>query len=278
MKLFRSTSILVHSALVVGLLSACQNEADMPVTPEASTETADHNARTNLAAGTLLKDGDISFTYDSQNQTRLKKEAHTGYYYDITYTPQLITATKIKYGSPSTDCKYTLDANGRCIQTTTSTNTFIYQYNANGQLASFYNKNYPQQHIDFTYTTDTNGWKKSLSKVTYYDVYGIKTKEILYGYGASANFIPDTHPLAPDVLPADVSKYLPIFGCFNTNLPKTRVEDIFLPNGQKESSTTYMYSYTLGISGKATNITVKKANGTLVSSTDRKYLTPTFNM
>lgn len=277
MKLFRSTSIFINGILIVGMLSACQNETDMPVTPEASTETTDQNARTNLAAGTLLNDGNISFSYDSQNQ-KLKKESHTGYYYDISYTPQLITANKIKYGSPSTDCKYTLDANGRCIQTTTSANTFIYQYNADGQLASYYNKNYPEQQILFTYTTDTNGWKKSLTKVTFYDVYGIKKTEIKYTYGAAASFIPDNHPLAPDVLPADVSRYLPIFGCFNTNLPQTRVEDVFLPNGQKASSTVYMYSYTLGISGKATNITVKKTNGTLISSTDRKYLTPSFVM
>nr|WP_295927095.1 hypothetical protein [uncultured Dyadobacter sp.] len=277
MKLFRSTPIFINGILIVGMLSACQNETDIPVTPEASTETTDQNARTNLAAGTLLTDGDISFSYDSQNQ-KLKKESHTGYYYDISYTPQLITATKIKYGSPSTDCKYTLDANGRCIQTTTSANTFIYQYNADGQLASYYNKNYPEQQVIFTYTTDTDGWKKSLTKVTFHDVYGVKTIEIRYSYGAAANFIPDKHPLAPDVLPAEVSKYLPIFGCFNTNLPKIREEDVFLPGGQIASSTKHLYTYTLGISGKATNITVKKTNGTLVSSTDRKYLTPSFSM
>lgn len=278
MKLFRSTSIFMNGVLFLGMMSACQKENDIPVAPESSAEITDQNARTNLAFGTLIKDGNISLTYDSQNQNRIKKETHTDCYYDFTYTPQLITAIKLKYGYPSTDCKYTLDANGRCVQTTTKSHTYIYNYNADGQLSSFYNKYYPKQEIMFTYATDVNGWKKSVSMITFHDVYGIKTKELKYSYGTAASCILDKHPLIPDVLPLEVSRYLPVFGCFNTNLPKTVREEIYLPNGQKASSTLYEYIYAMDNSGNAENITLKKTNGTVVSSTDREYFKPSFSM
>lgn len=274
MKLLRNVGTTTRAILLAGLLGACQTENENTLTPQAPATESDRNARTSTATGALTKDGNIDLTYNSQNQTLLSKEFSPNFYYDFTYAPQLITATRLQYGTPSTEYKYTLDGSGRCIQSVTD-KTYIYEYNASGQLTKFYNKYQPNERREFTYTTDADGWKKSLSIVKFYDEQGAKTKQLAFSYGATG--ILDKHPLNPDVLPAGVSKYLPIFGNFNTYLVKTLIEDKYLPNGQKASSSTYLYSYTLDYVGKAKKITVKKIDGTFVSSTDRKYFTPTYN-
>ncbi|WP_342088574.1 hypothetical protein [Dyadobacter sp. OTU695] len=276
MKLFRNTPFFIQSILVAGMLSACQNENNMPVAPQVPSAPSDQNARTSVATGALIKDGNTDLAYSSQYQTLLSKETHANCYYEFTYAPQLITAKGYKYGNPSTECKYILDPYGRCVQSATYWETYIYEYNASGQLTGFYNKNQPNERRELSYAADANGWKKSLSQVTFYNESGVKTKELKFSYGTAAGLIPDKHPLTPDILPAEVSKYLPIFGNFNTNLVKVLIEDKYLANGQKASSNTYMYSYTFDYAGRVNNITMKKTNGTLVSSTDRKYFVPTY--
>lgn len=274
MKLIRNVGNTTKAILLAGLLGACQTENDTALAPQATATVPDQNARTSVATGALIKDGNTDLVYNSQNQSLLWKETHANCYYQFTYAPQLITATRLQYATPSTEYKYTLDVSGRCVQSVTD-KTYLYEYNASGQLTRFYNKYKPNERTEFTYIVDADGWKKSLSLVTFYDEQGAKTKELKFSYGVTG--IPDKYPLTPDVLPAGVSKYLPIFGNFNTNLVKTLIEDKYLPNGQKASSSTYLYGYTLDYAGKAKNITVKKVNGTLVSSTDRKYFVPTYN-
>lgn len=272
MKLFRNVTPATKAILLAGLLGACQTENENALTPQAPATVSDQNARTAVAAGTLIKDGNIDLTYNSQSL--LSKEFCPNFYYQFTYAPQLITATRFQYGTPSTEYKYTLDISGRCVQSVTD-KTYIYEYNVSGQLTKCYNKYKPNERREFTYIADADGWKKSLSIVKFYDEWGAKTKQLAFSYGATG--IPDKCPLNPDVLPAGVSKYLPIFGNFNTNLVKTLIEDKYLPSGQKASSCTYLYSYTLDYAGKAKNITVKKIDGTPVSSTERKYFMPTYN-
>lgn len=274
MKLFRNAAIWTNTLLIAGMMGACQNENDTALAPQGPSTLPDRNARTTVAAGTLIKDGNIDLAYASQDQTRLWKEIYPTAYSEFSYAPQLITAKGYKYGNPSTDYKYILDTFGRCVESVTS-KTHIYEYDACGQLTKWYNKNQPNERRVFTYAADATGWKKSLSLVTFYDASGTKTKELKFSYG-STGILLDKCPLSPDVLPAGVSRYLPIFGNFSTNLVKTLIEDKYLLNGQKLSS-TYLYSYTLNYAGKAKNITVKKADGTLVSSTDRKYTAPTYN-
>lgn len=273
MKLFRSTPILIQGILIAGMLGACQQENDMAVAPQAPETVNDQNARTAVAVGTLIKDGTTELSYNAQNL--IKKEFYQTFYYDITYAPQLITATRLQYGMPSTENKYILDANGRCVESVTD-KTFKYVYNAAGQLTLCYNKNQPNERTEFAYSTDVDGWKKSLYKATVYDAQGAKTKEVKFFYGAT-NVIPDKSPLNPDVLPAGISKYLPVFGIFNTNLVKTVIQNTFQPNGQLATTCTHLYSYTLNSAGKPTNVTVKKVNGTLVSSTNRSYFVPSYN-
>lgn len=276
MKLFRSNAILAASICVAVMLGACQQENGGAPAPQTEAATSDQNARTALAAGTLIKDGNAALAY-SQYPTRLWKETYSDNYYEFIYAPQLITSKGYKYGTLSTEYKYTLDASGRCVQLATNWATYIFEYNACGQLSKWYNKDKPNERGMFTYVADATGWKKSLSVVTFYDALGIKTKEVGFSYGAAAGLLPEVSPLNPDVLPNGASKYLPIFGIFNTNLVQLLTEDKYLSNGQKLSSTTHLYSYTLNYSGKPLNITAKKTNGTLVSSTDRKYSAPTYN-
>ncbi|MCF0071882.1 hypothetical protein LZD49_15500 [Dyadobacter sp. CY261] len=275
MKLFRSTSLFIQGILIAGMLSACQNESDTALAPQAPANTSDQNARTAVAAGTLIKDGNTTLAYNSQDPTLLWKESNANTQFVFTYAPQLISAMKFTYGNPAPEYKYFLDTFGRCVQTVTD-KTYIYEYNADGQLTKIYNKYQPDERREFSYAVDATGWKKSLSTVKFYDEQGAKTKELTFTYGGATG-IPDKHPLNPDVFPAGVSKYLRIFGNFNTNLVQLLIEDKYLPNGQKASSTTHAYSYTLGTMGKAKNITVKKINGTLVSSTDRTYTMPKYN-
>jgi hypothetical protein len=274
MKLFRKVGPTTKAILLVGLLGACQTENENALAPQAPATVSDQNARTAVATGALIKDGNTDLTYNSQNQALLSKESCPSFYYQFTYAPQLITATRLQYGTSSTEYKYTLDMSGRCVQSVTD-KTYIYEYNVSGQLTKCYNKDKPNERREFIYITDADGWKKSLSIVRFYDEWGAKTKQLTFSYGATG--VPDKCHLNPDVLPAGVSKYLPIFGTFNTNLVKNLNEEKYLPNGQIASSCTFIYSYTLDYAGKAKNITVKKVNGTLVSSTDRKYFTPTYN-
>lgn len=273
MKLLRSTPIFMKGILIAGMLSSCQNETDTALAPHAPTTVSDRNAKTTQAAGLLIKDGEVGLSY--QGSGVLWKEIYTNAYSEFIYAPQLITAKGYKYGNLSTESKYTLDAFGRCVQSVTN-KTYIYEYDACGQLTKWYNKFQPNERRVFAYTADATGYKKSLSMVTFYDESGTKTKEIKFSYGG-ANVLPDKYPVTPDVLPEAVNRYLPIFGSFNTNLVKNMIEDKYLLNGQKLSSTTYLYSYIFDYAGKAKNITVKKVNGTLVSSTDRQYSVPTYN-
>ncbi|WP_353722020.1 hypothetical protein [Dyadobacter sp. 676] len=274
MKLFRGTPIFIKGILIAGMLSACQNENDTAIAPQAPTSTSDQNARIALAAGTLIKDGNVDLSYNSQSILPWKETYPNGYNVFV-YAPQLITVKGYKYGVPATETKYTLDASGRCVQTVTNWATYIYEYNASGQLSACYNKFKPKERRQFTYAPDAIGWKKSLSIVSFYDEFGVRTKELLFGYGGASG-IPDNHPLNPDVLPSGISKYLPIFGSFNSYLVTCVLEDKYASNGQKTSSNKYFYSYTLDYAGKANNITIKRPDGTLVSSTDRKYFTPKF--
>lgn len=275
MKLFRNTPVFVTGILVAGMMSACQNENETSMLPQAPANTSDQNARIALAAGTLIKDGNTDLTYNSQT-AKLSKETCPNAYNEFTYAPQLITAKGYKYGAPSTETKYTLDASGRCIQSVTNWKTYIYEYNSSGQLTKWYNKEQPKEAGVLLYLANSaSDWNKSLAMATFYDSQGIKTKELTFGYGGAMG-VADKHPLNPDVLPAGVSKYLSTFGIFNINLVQNIVEDKYLANGQKESSTKYLYSYTLNYSGKVSNVTVKKLNGALVSSTDRTYSKPTY--
>jgi hypothetical protein len=72
MKLFRNVTIATKAILLAGLLGACRNENAL--TPQAPATVSDQNARTSVATGALIKDGNIDLTYNSQYQTLPSKE------------------------------------------------------------------------------------------------------------------------------------------------------------------------------------------------------------
>lgn len=277
MKLIRNMSTATKGVLFAGLLGACQTENENTLVPQASETASDQNARTSLAAGLLLKDGNVSLAYNNQSPNTLWKENYdNGAYHEFTYAAQSITGKRYVNGSnsPTKVFTYTLDSYGRCIQTVTE-KTHVYEYNTNGQLTKYYNKLQPNERTEFTYPADANGAATPLSAVTFYDASGKKTRELGFNYSLTEP-IPDKSPLNPDVFAAGISKYLPIFGKFSPNLVQCSSDKKFLSNGQQTSSINYYHSYLLDYAGKATKITVKKYDGTLVSTTDRKYLVPSF--
>lgn len=278
MKRFRNAAMLVNGLLLAGMLGACQNETDNTLIPQAPATTSDKNAKTSQVVGRLIKDGEVSLTYNSQQPYGLWKEIYNTAYHELTYSPQTITGKRYINGfaNPVMDFTYTLDSQGRCVQTTTD-KTYIYEYNDNGQLATYYNKSQPKERIEFKYQADPDGTSSSLSMVTFFDASGQKTRELGYNYCITTP-IPDRSPLNPEVFPKGVSKYLPIFGKFSTNLVQCSSDKKFLWGGQQVSSINYYYSYALDYAGKVKNVTVKKYDGTLVSTTDRKYTTPTYSL
>lgn len=278
MKLFKTKTMLVNGLLLAGLLSACQNENEHALLPLQSATVSDQNAKTSQLVGQLIKDGDVSLTYDGQNPGNLGKETYSnGTYHVFEYAPQSIIGKRYVNGFNNATMvfSYKLDTYGRCVQTVTD-KTYLYEYDSNGQLTKLYNQFDPAERTEFTYQPDENGAANSLSRVTMYNAAGQKTRELLFNYTITAP-IPDKSPLNLDVFPKGVSKYLLIFGKFSTNLVQCSSDKTFLPNGQYLSSATYYYSYELDYAGKVKNVKVKKYDGTLVSSTDRKYTTPSYN-
>ncbi|MCF0071885.1 hypothetical protein LZD49_15515 [Dyadobacter sp. CY261] len=277
MKLLRNMTTATKGILLAGLLGACQPENDNMLTPQAPTTVSDRNAKTSQAVGQLIKDGDVSLVYNNQVPSALWKEIYNnGAYHEFTYGTQLITGKRYVNGfnNATKVFTYILDSYGRCIETVTD-KTHLYEYDANGQLTKYYNKLQPNERIEFTYKADATGTATSLSTVTFYDASGKKTREVGFNYSITEP-IPDKSPLNPDVFAVGVSKYLPIFGKFSTNLVQCSSDKKFLSNGQQISSTNYYYNYVLDYAGKVRNVTVKKYDGKLVSTTDRKYTIPSF--
>lgn len=170
---------------------------------------------------------------------------------------------------------YTLDSYGRCIETVTD-KTYSYEYDENGQLKKCYTKFQPSERTEFTYQPEADGTTNALSQVTFYNASGVKTRELGFNYSIIAP-IPDKSPVNPDVFAKGISKYLSVFGKFSSNLVQCSSDKTFLPNGQQSSSAVYYYSYALDYAGKVKNVTEKNYDGTLISATDRKYTTPTYN-
>ncbi|ACT95721.1 hypothetical protein Dfer_4520 [Dyadobacter fermentans DSM 18053] len=266
--------MLVNGLLLAGMLGACENVNDNAPIPQTPTTASDRNAKTTQAVGQLIKDGNVSLTYNSQVPSALSKEIYdNGAFHEFSYGAQLISGKRFMTGfsNPTKEFSYTLDANGRCVQTV-GDKTIIYEYDANGQLARYYNQQQPNERAVFTYKPDANGITNSLFAVTFYDASDKITKVLEFNYSLTQP-IADKSPLNPDVFAKYVSKYLPIFGKFSGNLVQCSSEKKFV-NGQKVSSVNYYHTYVLDYAGKVKNVTVKKYDGTLVSTTDRKYTIP----
>nr|WP_295927100.1 hypothetical protein [uncultured Dyadobacter sp.] len=277
MKLVRNITIATKGILLAGLLGACQTENDNAPAPQTPPTVSDRNAKTTQQVGQLIKDGAIILAYNDQVPSALWKEIYdNGAYHEFTYGTQLITGKRYINGfpNPTKVFTYTLDSYGRCIETVAD-KTHLYEYDANGQLKKYYNKSQPNERTEFTYKADATGTASSLSAVTFYDASGAKTRELGFNYSITEP-VPDKSPLNPNVFAAGISKYLPVFGKFSTNLVQCSSDKKFQWNGQQVSSTNYYYSYTFDYAGKVKNVTVKKYDGTLVSTTDRKYTVPSF--
>lgn len=95
MKLLRNTPMLANGLLLAGMLGACQNENDNAFIPQEPVTMSDQNVRTALAAGQLVKDGNVSLAYDNQSPSALWKEIYdNGARHEFTYAAQSITGKR----------------------------------------------------------------------------------------------------------------------------------------------------------------------------------------
>lgn len=275
MKLIRNAAMLVNGLLLAGMLGACQNENDSVPGPQASATVSDRNAKTSQLVGQLIKDGNVNLAYNNQITSSLWKETYANAHHEFAYSPQLITGKRYVNGfpNPTMTMTYTLDSYGRCVKTVTD-KTYLYEYDANGQLKRYYNDSQPNERTEFTYKANADGTANSLATVTFYDASGIKIREVGFNYSLTTP-IPDKSPVNPDVFAKGISKYLPVFGKFSNHLVQCSSDKKILPNGQT-SGVNHYHTYILDYAGKVKNVTVKKYDGTLVSTTDRKYTVPSF--
>lgn len=273
MKLLRGMAIAATGIYMAAMMSACQTGNETALNPQTPATISDRNAKT--ADILLIKDGGKDLAYATVGRPVLWKEIDQSLnsFWEFTYTAQNVTATKYNQTTKQqmdVDL-YTLDANGLCTQSSTD-KVFNYEYNVNGQLTKCYNKFEPNERQEFAYENDPAAQTKSLSKVTFYDKFNIKKREITYSYTAGG-VIPDLNPMNPECLPTNGRKYLPIFGKFNTNLAKLVTDNTFLSSGTK-LMTAFLYEYALDADGRANTVTLKKTDGTIISVTQRKYSSP----
>lgn len=274
MKLVGNATLLANGLLLAAMLGACQNE-NAPI-PQATSTVSDRNAKTQ-SVGQLIKDGSVSLAYNNQDPSALWKEIFdNGARHEFTYGKQSITGKRFINGFPNPTMvfTYTLDSDGRCTETTTNNKTHVYDYDANGQLKKYYNKSQPNERTEFTYKADADGITNSLFAVTFYNASGTKTRVLEFNYNLNQP-IPDKSPLNPDVFPTGISKYIPVFGKFSSNLVQCSADKKFT-NGNQVSNVNYYHTYTLDYAGKVKSVTTKKYDGAVVSIVDRKYTVPLY--
>lgn len=289
MKLLHTAPAITKAIVLAAMMSACRNEKDAIVSPEGSLEqVTDANAKT--AVKYLIKDGGTKLTYSGIRNLLTKELDGSGFLKEYTYTGNKITCDLKKNGVTINKdfITYTLNTKGQCVQSVhTATDkviggTYIYVYNELNQLTSIYHKTLPKLRQVFEYEEDADHDQASLSKITFYDQYDKKEKEILFQYAngyTNANnqkeFIMETNPLTPTGLAEATSKYLPIFGKFSRYALKQTVHKAF------QGQIIYPYpvfnysSIAKNLGGEITTyeFITKDDLGKVLSKVERKYST-----
>ncbi|SKB61202.1 hypothetical protein [Dyadobacter psychrophilus] len=296
MKLLQSAHAITKAMILAGLMSACQNEKDAIVAPTSSLEQAtDANAK--IAVKYLIKDGGTKLTYSGIRNFLVKELDGAGYLKEYTYDGNKITCDLKKNGITINKnfITYTLNAKGQCVQSVhTATDkviagTYVYVYNEFNQLSLVYHKTLPKLRQVFEYEQDADNslQGKSLSKITFYDQYDVKEKEIIFKH-ANGKFVTQYHPngniyetanednpLNPTGLAEANSKYLPIFGRFSRFALRQTVHKGF--TGQViYPYPIFNYSLTaktLGEEISTYDFITKNDFGQVLSKVERKYST-----
>jgi hypothetical protein len=291
MKLLHTAPAITKAIVLAAMMSACQNEKDAIVSPAGSLEqVTDANAKT--AVKYLIKDGGTKLTYSGVRNLLVKELDASGILKEYTYNGNKITCDLKKNGVMiiKNFITYTLNSKGQCVESVhTATDkviagTYIYVYNEFNQLTLVYHKTLPKLRQVFEYEQDADNslQGKSLSKVTFYDQYDKKEKEIIFqhanGYTNENNqkdFGMETNPLNPVGLAEANSKYLQIFGTFSRyalrqTVHKAFVGEIIYPYP------VFNYSMTAkALGGEITtyDFITKDDFGKVLSKVERKYST-----
>ena len=296
MKLLHNAPAITKAIVLAAIMSACQNEKDAIVSPATSVEQeTDANAKT--AVKYLIKDGGTKLTYFGIRNQLVKELDGAGWLKEYTYSGNKIICDLKKNGVTINKnfITYTLNAKGQCIESVhTATDkviggSYIHVYNELNQLTLVYHKSLPKLRQVFEYEQDADNslQGKSLSKITFYDQYDKKEKEIIFKH-ANGKFVTqnnsngnvyettlEDNPLNPVGFAEANSKYLPIFGKFSRFVLRQTVHKAFVGN------IIYPYpvfNYNLSAKSLGGEITTydfitKDDLGKILSQIERKYST-----
>lgn len=274
MKLFQNTAILANGLLLAAMLGACQHENDHTLTPLTSENVSDRNAKTSNIER-LIKDGDKDLQYvtDGFGRQVLTKVIDHGAnaYYKYTYSAQSIVEDKFQLGNdkPVGQNKYKLNAIGKCSEMILGGNVYILEYSVDGQLTRRYNKNSVNERIEFEYLPDSNYNSKSLNKMTFFNAGNVKIREVLFNYNYLDEPVQsDLTQLNPEYF-AGTSRYLPVFGKFNTYLLRISHDNW---TGSNVFDLDLVYHYALNPAGLPTSIDKSiLGDNDMPVTTQRKY-------
>lgn len=223
MKRFHIADNLLKSAIVAGLLTACNHDESINPTQSSTTEINDQNAKTNSVLK-LIKYGDNGVQYIKSGKFAgmLTRVSNAATYKKYTYndnngtTNLFITCTSYSQATnaKSGESVYEI-ANGRCIAITGQNgDTYQYKYNASGQLDEVYmtyQNSWAKWSYSYIFNAATNAYR--LDKIVAINNAG-PVQEAKFSYTAIA----DKYPLNPENTNAD--PLLPFFGTFSDVLVK----------------------------------------------------------
>jgi hypothetical protein len=278
MKRLHIAGNLSKSLLLAGLLTACNSEQMVSPNETANITADDKNAKVAAFIPRLLKDGSRELEYyDAYNANRDKlwkvKDSPAGEYTEYLYNGQTITAQRKKISTNNLvyQVTYQLDANGRCVESSsTETNkTLKYEYGQLGRLMKVYEKNNPNERMELGYLP---GVATQLKTIYFFDKLNTKTREITFNYniqGGGGSPMENKYPTNPVALDK-TAEYLNIFGLFHTNLVTFEFDQYLQMNGTPMYSK--QFSYIFNASGYAKTILADVGN--VVETKSRTYTVP----
>jgi len=277
MKQLTVTGNLLKGLVLAALLTGCQNDEVITQNPQSGVTTHDRNAKT-IFTPQLLKEGANELEYFGDydlNRGKLKKLTNVpeGAYTEYQYNGQTILAQRRKISTNALvyQVTYQLDVSGRCIESlSTETNKPLkYEYGQLGRLIKVYNKNIPNERMEFQYAQN---YLPLLNQINFFDQGNNPTKEITYNYTVpGGNQMENKYPTNPDAL-GITSKYLPIFGTFHSNLPTMESLKNLPWNGGPFPGNSLTYIFNSG--GYAKTLTATSNMTNMSITTSRTYSSP----
>ncbi len=215
-------------ALVASLgFVSCQKEQLEPQSPVPASAAAAQSAVDDIVVGvpkkyTLIKHGTAALTYYADG--KLKRVSYGNWREapatDYTYGAGWVDSKSYANGKIDQTAKYLLDANGRCVESShdtysyvyaggaiVSTQTFKYEYAASGLLSKKYKKSNPVERTDYISGGDPDNIHQARST----NANGVEKEVVQFIYGNFGVYTTDRNHLnhlvghVPD-------EYLQIFG------------------------------------------------------------------